>query len=356
MPRAMAQVSRVLDANANRAREAMRVLEDAARFLLNDADLSAALKAVRHDLASALGALGNIGAIELSRDTPGDVGTSIRTAREQARASTFEVVVAAGKRLTEALRCLEEYGKIVSPRFGETVEALRYRSYDIEHRLHRSFGATGRRRPWRLCVLLSEDLCVRGDWGRVARAAIEGGADCIQVREKGLGDGALFHRACGVLDLCRPRGVAVVVNDRPDVALAAGADGVHLGQDDLPCARVRAMVGRQLLIGVSTSNLREAREALGAGADYCGVGPMFATPTKHKDAISGPAYLREYVQWARLPHLAIGGIALGNVGKVLDAGCRGIAVSSAVCGASDPASVVRQLANRMPKSEPGREE
>ena len=92
---------------------------------------------------------------------------------------------------------------------------------------------------------------------------------------------------------------------------------------------VRRLVGRQLLVGVSTSRLEEARQALADGADYCGVGPMFASSTRHKDVIVGPAYLREYVSWGRLPHLAIGGVTGGNVGVLADAGARGVAVSSA---------------------------
>jgi len=94
---------------------------------------------------------------------------------------------------------------------------------------------------------------------------------------------------------------------------------------------------------VSTSNLQEARQALRDGADYCGVGPMFETTTKHKDRIAGPEYLREYVAWGRLPHLAIGGVSEATIGELVDAGCRGVAVSSAVCRADDPGGVVHRL-------------
>src|SRR5262249_3445094 len=138
----------------------------------------------------------------------------------------------------------------------------------------------------------------------------------------------------------RVRGVRVIVNDRVDLALLSGADGVHLGQSDLPVAEARRLAGARLLIGVSTANLDEARSAARQGADYCGVGPMFPTTTKDKPRISGPPYLREYLAApvsARVPHLAIGGIAPGNVSDLVSAGCRGIAVSGSVCGATDPA-------------------
>lgn len=339
----MPAVLRIIDANANRAREALRVMEESARFLLDDDELCAALKQLRHDLAAALAALPGL---EASRDTPGDVGTRVSTAREEMRDGAGAVAIAAGKRLSEALRSIEEYSKVL----GDTgralpglVEQMRYHGYELEQRLVAAL-ATGRARQWRLCVLISESLCRDGDWQAVARGAIEGGADCLQLREKSLDARPLLDRARALVALARPRGVSVIVNDRLDVALAAGADGVHLGQGDLPVAEARKIVGRQLLIGVSTSCLDEARRAKRDGADYCGVGPMFNTTTKHKDVIVGPAYLREYLAWGGLPHLAIGGIGVDNIDALVEAGAKGVAVSSAVCAAADAAKAARQLA------------
>jgi thiamine-phosphate pyrophosphorylase len=175
----------------------------------------------------------------------------------------------------------------------------------------------------------------------------------VQLREKALEGGELLARARRLVEIVREvRGEeraglpAVVVNDRPDVALLAGADGVHLGQTDLPIAEVRRLAGFRLLVGVSTANLEQARAAVRGGADYCGVGPMFATRTKDKPVLSGPEYLRGYVgdpATSLRPHLAIGGITPENVGRLYEVGCRGIAVSAVVCGAEDPAGVCRAL-------------
>ena len=159
--------------------------------------------------------------------------------------------------------------------------------------------------------------------------------------------GDLLQRAREFVRRCHQQGISVIVNDRPDVALLAGADGVHLGQTDLPCAEARKMVGRQLIIGVSTATIRSARDALRDGADYCGVGPMFPTKTKQKDTIVGPMYLREYLAWDKLPHLAIAGISDENVGQLVEIGVRGIAVSSAVCSAKNPGTVVRDLLGKL---------
>jgi thiamine-phosphate pyrophosphorylase len=272
------------------------------------------------------------------------VGTTITTPAESDRRTERDVVIAAGKRLSEALRCIEEYGKLIDPDFAARIEALRYRGYTIESQLHKLIGSD-RVCQWHLCVLVSESLCTGRPWDEVVAGAIAGGADCIQVREKTLPDGELLLRVEHVIELARAarHAVSVIVNDRADIALAAGADGVHLGQDDLPPDRVRQIVGRALCIGVSTHNLTEAKRAVRAGSDYCGVGAMFTTSTKPRRT-SGIAYLQRFLsKYPHLPHLAIGGIHAGNAVEVLEAGAQGLAVSSTICGADDPARETRRL-------------
>ena len=201
----------------------------------------------------------------------------------------------------------------------------------------------GHARQWRLCLLLTRALC-RHRWETVLEQAIAGGVDAVQVREKSMEGGALVAHARAVREICAPRGVAVIVNDRLDVALAAGADGVHLGTDDLPLRDARRIAGRLFLIGASTHSLDEARAALAAGADHCGVGAMYESGLKPGLAPSGEAYLRAFVrEFPHVPHLAIGGIAPGRVAALARAGCRGVAVSSAICGADDPAAVARAI-------------
>lgn len=332
----MPDVHRILDANANRAREALRVMEDAARFLLDRADLSGACKAMRHDLATAVD---HVPGLEAARDTPGDVGTALTAAREATRSSVADVVTAAGKRLGEALRTLEEFAKLLPPGacgLAPALKQLRYRGYDLEQQFHLALAST-RPRQWKLCVLLTQRLCTHHPWEAVLDASLDAGADCIQVREKEMDAGPLLAHCNAVVARCRPRGVSVIVNDRPDIALLCGADGVHLGQSDLPCREVRKLVGRQLLIGVSTASLDHARAALDDGADYLGLGPMFPTTTKHKDTIVGPDYLRQFLAaFPHVPHLAIAGITPDNVAQLREAGARGLAVSSAVCSSPDP--------------------
>lgn len=346
----MDPLSRIIDANLNRAREALRVAEDIARFSLDDADLTHSLKALRHDLVAASAALPLDPLQRLAhRDTPADVGTSITTPEEMSRQGIAHIAQAACARLSEALRSLEEASKALpnGQRSAKLFEQLRYRAYELEKRLLSSLP-TGRARQWRLCVLVTQALCTHHPWDRVASLAIDASADCLQLREKSLPDADLLARARHLVSLARaaPSRPAVIINDRPDIALLSGADGVHLGQTDLPIADVRALAGHRLLVGLSTTNLDQARAARRAGADYLGLGPMFHSTTKHKDHLAGPAYLRTFLadpDLASLPHLAIGGITPDNVATLRDAGCRGVAVSSAVCSAPDPAAACRLL-------------
>ncbi|MBI1368382.1 MAG: thiamine phosphate synthase [Planctomycetes bacterium] len=338
----MSDVRRIIDANGNRAREAMRVMEEAARFVLDDVKLSKALKQLRHDLAAAVKP---IRSLELHRDTPGDVGTSLSTKAEHTRAGIADVVIAAGKRLGESLRCLEEYTKLIDLAVAAAIKQLRYRAYELERQLHIRLGSP-LTRQWKVCVILTESLCVHHPWRAVAAAALAGGADCLQLREKSLDTGELLDRAAKLVELAAGR-AAVIVNDRLDVALAAGATGVHLGQRDLPLPAARRIAGRQLLLGASTHNLAEARRAIADGADYCGVGAVFPTSTKPRKP-SGPSYLAKFVtRYPAVPHLAIGGITPDNIHAVVAAGARGVAVSSIVCAAANPKSVVCKLARAL---------
>lgn len=315
-------------------------MEDAARFVLNDAPLSDQLKHLRHALRDALDLLGD-GVLEANRDTAGDVGTQISTESESSRAGVREAAKAAGKRLSEALRSLEEYGKTIDIEFAAAVEKIRYRGYDIERDLVARF-ATGRATQWQVCVLLTESLCTR-PWLDVLDSVLEAGVDCVQLREKQLDDGKLLGRATAVVRRCHDAGVVAIINDRPDVAMMVGADGVHVGQQDLPVAHIRRIVGHRLLVGVSTFNLVHAEAARRMGADYCGVGPMFETTTKDKPDLAGPQAINAYRNACPLPHLAIGGITPDNIAEVIAMGGEGVAVSSCVCGSDDPGRVVKML-------------
>jgi thiamine-phosphate pyrophosphorylase len=336
---------RILDANRNRAAEALRTLEDVARFALDAGDLAGRVKDLRHRLAAAVRALGpacDDVSLLANRDTAGDVGTALSNESERARANLPEIAAAAGSRATEALRVLEECAKAIAPSAAAMLEAIRYETYDLAATIvRRAPGA--RREQWRVCVLLTESLCCR-PWRDIAAMLVDGGVDAIQLREKDLDGGELLARARWLVALARPRGVRVIVNDRVDVALAANADGVHVGQTDLTIRDVRRLAGRTLIVGASTHDLDEAARAADDGADYIGIGAMFPSGVKPSVAARGPALLAAAVRaHPSMPHLAIGGITEVNVGQLVVAGCRGVAVSGAACGADRPDLVVAAL-------------
>src|SRR5262249_20156486 len=211
------------------------------RFVLDDAFLSGELKRLRHDLTGALAGLSDNLLLE-ARETLRDVGTDLSTPREEARYSPTAVVQANLKRLQEALRSLEEFGKLRGPELGRTLEQLRYRSYTLERAI--VLGTTARRRlaDARLYVLVTGSRCAAAlDWTIPEAAA--GGAQVIQLREKSLPDRALLERARQVRRWTRKAGVLFILNDRPDLARLAEADGVHLGQDDMPVKEARRIVG-----------------------------------------------------------------------------------------------------------------
>lgn len=203
----------------------------------------------------------------------------------------------------------------------------------------------------RLHLLTDRVLQCRFSHEDLARLGIAGGADTIQLREKGGSTRSMIEVAKSMRVVCRQAGVPLIVNDRIDVAIAADADGVHLGQSDFPIPLARRLLGKDKLIGGSAATLEEARVCLAEGADYIGFGPVYVTGSK-ADAgpVSGPAVLKQVVESIPLPILAIGGVTVENVGEVMKAGAHGIAVISAVCCQIDPEGATRSLRDALERS------
>lgn len=330
----MASTARALDAATNRAREALRVVEDYCRFALDDRFLTEQLKQIRHGLAEALGSIPGTELLA-SRDTIGDVGTTIGTATEARREHPRHVAQANLKRLQEALRSLEEFGKLRDSVMAAHVEQLRYRSYTLERAILRGTDAREKLRDVNLYVLLTASRCRASlDW--TIQEAAAGGAGVFQLREKDLSDRELIVRATEVRRWTREAGVLFIMNDRPDVARLCEADGVHLGQDDMSVRDARKIVGSEAIIGVSTHDREQLRQAILDGADYVGVGPTFKSSTKTFEELAGLAYVREATAETTVPTFAIGGITPENVRDVYAAGATRVAIGAAITLAEDP--------------------
>jgi thiamine-phosphate pyrophosphorylase len=332
---------RILDVNLNRAREALRVIEDYARFVRDDADAAGAIKQSRHALRDIRAALG-AAALLAARDIVGDVGRDVKARAELHRADMEEVVRAAFGRAEEAARALGEYGKIVAPVAAQAAETLRYQLYELEQRVVLRGTLRQRFRAVRLYVLITASLC-RRPWLETAEAAIRGGAGCLQLREKDLDGGELLRRARRLRELTAAHDVLLAINDRPDIARLVHADVVHVGQTDLSVAEARHVAGASSLVGKSTHTAEQFAAARAEAPDYLAVGPMFATTTKPQEHIAGVPTLRAVRGQTELPLVAIGGITAASADEVFAAGADCVAVCGAVIGADDPEAAARAI-------------
>ena len=331
-------VLRILDANLNRTQEALRVCEEYARFLLESAPLCERWKQMRHRLRDAERQLRDAAgrSPESCRDTAGDVGTKISAPTEFARADAVAVVKANIKRLQESLRVLEEYGKVVSPAAAALFEEMRYSIYDLENLMISGTELRKRLAAARLYVLITGKLA-SADALTAAREAVAGGADVIQLREKEMEDGEFYQLALMMRQVCGTQAI-FLVNDRPHVAKLVRADGVHVGQGDLPVNLVRRLIGQDKIVGKSTSNPELANLAVRDGVDYFAVGPVFETKTKEHRAPVGLEYVRWAAQNAKIPYFCIGSINRQTLPQVLQAGARAGAVCTGIIAAKDIAA------------------
>ncbi len=334
-------ILRLLDASANRGREALRVVEDYARFVLDDAHLTGCLKVLRHDLTAALACLPMVDRLAM-RDTRSDVGIRLTTAAERTRRDPEDVLAANFTRLQEALRSLEEFSKIDYPSTSGVLERLRYESYSLQKALSATQQAVRRLSDARLYVLIDGGSSGEA-FERLAASLVEAEVDLLQLRDKRLDDRQLLDRARRLHRITRTTRTRFIVNDRPDLAVLSEADGVHVGQEELTVHDARRLVGPRRLVGVSTHSIEQARQAVLDGADYLGVGPVFPSQTKHFGDFPGMELARQVAAEIRLPAFAIGGIDETNIDEVLATGISRVAVSGAVVNAASPAAAARTL-------------
>ncbi len=326
-------VYRILDANLDRAREGLRIIEEWCRFGLNNPDLTDECKKIRQELAQLHGA-----EIRQARNTPEDVGTDLTHPQEESR-SSIEVLLQANLcRVQEALRVLEEYGKLYQTQMGGICKQMRYRVYALEsYLLNQDRLKLLEKSPLYLVTSPTDDLL------DAVESALQGGLTLVQYREKEADDNIRLAQATQLCQLCHQYGALFIVNDRVDLALAVDADGVHLGQQDIPIALAKEVLGFQKIVGRSTTNPDEMAAAIAEGADYIGVGPVYATPTKPDKKPAGLEYLKYAATNCPIPWYAIGGIDVSNLHEVLSAGTTRVAVVRAIMQADNPRSVVRHF-------------
>lgn len=351
---------RILDASANRAAEGLRTLEEYARFVLEDRGLTELAKTLRHDLAEALAQVPWRERLT-ARAVASDCGTTVSTPQESHRNGVQAVVAAAAARSQQAFRCLEEYGKAIDPVLAAHAESLRYRAYSLAASLHLMTSRCDRLAEARLYLLINSPVSDSPDspstvedlFAATLRGLFAAGVDIVQLRDKVADDRLLYRLSRVGGEVARGAAKMFVVNDRADIAVAAGAQGVHVGQDELPVEAVRRVVGSQLLIGVSTHNLEQVRQAVVDGADYIGCGPTFPSQTKGFADYPGVAFLRDAVAETKLPAYAIGGISAERLEEVLATGIHGVAVAQGILAALDPSAEAHRWKQLLLHRRPG---
>ena len=344
----------MIDANLNRSSEGLRVLEDVARFLLNDAELSQQLRTLRHNLATQTQSL-SIGLLS-HRDSEHDVGRPGPKDKELTEEATslrslLGLVTANAKRVEESLRVVEELAKL--PEMNSMLnpasfEQARFALYSLERDL---ISRVSRRdktdRMVGLYVILDRQFLAGRDELEVAKQIVDGGARTIQLRDKSPFDGDkkgdLLLVAQKLKELCGQAGVLFIMNDYLDLALAADADGLHIGREDLPLQVVRKELPIDKIVGCSVTTPVQARKAQNEGADYIAVGSLFPTTTKKEAIVVGMDIFKEIKRTVSTPLIAVGGINQGNVGEAVAAGADAVAVISAVLGEKDVKGAVQKL-------------
>lgn len=342
----MEKVYRIIDANINRISEGLRVLEDLARFYYQEVHLTEQIKMIRHKVRKSVNEL-YLNFLKV-RDSVNDIGFDIsQKSNLDNKSNLKELVMGNFKRIQEGLRVVEENLKIIGQyELSKVYERCRYDIYTIEKTYLLKFTKLFKK------DLLNTDLyCITAEEysrGRnnieVVQAMIDAGIKIIQYREKDKKKLYKYEECQKIRMLTRQAGVTFIVNDDVDLALLVGADGVHIGQEDLPIEKVRELVGEEMIIGLSTHSPSQAQDAVAKGADYIGVGPIFKTYTK-KDVCDpvGFEYLEYVVQNIDIPFVAIGGIKQHNVAEVVKRGAKCVAMVTEIVGADDIGQKIKEV-------------
>lgn len=323
-------IYRIIDANLNRAREGLRVIEEICRFYLNDKEKFLKLKELRHLLQEGEKNL-KINPV-LFRKSETDVGREF-SQLESKRTDLKEILKANSKRVQESLRVLEEFSKL----YTDSVEIFKKARFSI-YQLEKDIILELSKMIDYSLYLITDDIYLKNhDIFNILEKCFEAGVTVFQYRAKEKTSLEMFREAEKLRRLTNKYGIPLIINDRLDLALAVEADGVHLGQDDLPIGVAKRCLGDKI-IGISNNHYNQAKEAILNKADYIGVGPVFKTMTK-KDAkpVCGVKPIMQIKnEFPNAKVVGIGGITLDNAVEVLRAGADGVAVISGILGSEDP--------------------
>lgn len=346
---------RMMDANLNRVAEGLRVVEDILRFDLEEQRVCELVRELRHRVRSAFCEL--YPRLLAVRNTATDLGVTV--SQEQVLDSKFsrsDLLLANLKRAQEGLRVLEESSHLLGKRnLAKEIESLRFTAYNLESLLAPYLTGLGKEKettckdsqeqlPAGIYALTSEPHSLGRSNVEVARQILQTGVKILQYREKNKKQGEMYRECLEIRKLTKELGALFIVNDYLELAIAVEADGVHIGQDDLPLDVVRKLVGPSRIIGVSTHSPEQALAAIAGGANYIGVGPIYETKTKTDVcAPVGLEYLRYVAENLEIPFVAIGGIKEHNLAEVIQAGASTVALVTEIVGSPNICQKIGEL-------------
>ena len=338
---------RIIDANSNRIGESLRLLEDIARLLLNDAGLSSRLKATRHQLS--VKDMRTKKQLLQSRDSRNDVGADIEVAQQDKERELPATIIANARRTQEAMRVIEELAKIPGINIdSEKFKKARFEMYDIERELvSRILRRDKTVRITGLYAIIDTQYLGKRRCQDITLEVLKGGAGIVQLRSKEAPENRLLADARNMKNLCSEYDALFIMNDYLDIALAADADGLHIGQGDMPVRDARRLLPIDKIIGCSVDNKEQAKAAEADGADYIAFGAVYPTGSKDDIDVVGLAALKEIRKTTELPLVAIGGINADNAAEAITAGADAVAVISAIMQADSPEEATRQIINRL---------
>ena len=331
------RIAQLIDANLDRAREGLRVMEDWCRFGLKRNDFSIKIKDWRQQLGAH-----HHNIYRQARLTSEDPAIGVSHPLQKNRSTPENIFIANSSRVQEALRVLEEFTRITDPNLCKIATKIRYETYEIEIKVLNTKKGIDRRQILKDCslyLLTKNKIDLKG----IVLKALDAGVKIVQYREKILNDNEKVNQAKELAFLCKKYKSLFIVNDRIDIALAVDADGIHLGQEDMPPKIARRILGPEKIIGRSTHCLEDIKNAEEEGCDYIGIGAIFSSETKKGLNPMGLDYLRKGLKTTLLPAFAIGGINSSNMNKLNQINNLRIAVSDAIFNANDPYAKTEEL-------------
>jgi thiamine-phosphate pyrophosphorylase len=331
-------IYRMLDANRNRVAEGLRVIEDFIRFHQEDRELTERIRQIRHEVRKNLQSMEE--RILTARCAARDPGREVSAGSDLDRKTGHDQLVAANfRRAEEGIRVIEEsLHQLAMEELAKEYEGLRFRLYELEKAIFLQTAKKQKMAFWEYAFygITAEEYSLGRSNPEIVAEMLAAGIRIIQYREKEKNLREKYAEAMILRRMTRESGALFLVNDHVDLALMVEADGVHIGQDDLPLPEVRKLLGPGKIIGVSTHGPEQARRAVAEGADYIGVGPLFATATK-KDVCPpvGLGYFDFAVKEIPVPLVAIGGIKEHNLEEVCRHGARCVAMVTEITGAEN---------------------